>query len=124
MAQQMLLDMRDGEIFIHTGKVLKSAIYSQIQNELKTELNGYMAEVLGELDGMSPSDIASLLLRLKMNKKLDAKSLLVYECLRRAATAQEEIEFLEHIQGNLMDDVIYKLSLDQVVRYGVHGGAK
>lgn len=122
MPQQMIFDMREGEVFIHEGKTLKAALYAKIQNVLKQRLLGYMTEVQGELDGQTPQVISDLLLGLKLTRDLDAKTILVKECLRRAEEVQREIEFLEYVQANLRDDIVYKLNLDQVIRYGIKPG--
>jgi hypothetical protein len=120
MAQQPLLDFREGETFLKTGVEIRTSIRSQIHDSLMIEMLAFMAEVRGELEGLAASDSASLFFAIMLNENLSPQSLLVRRCLERACECQREINELTYIYNNIStDNILYKLTLPQVIRYGL-----
>ncbi len=121
MPQQPMLDIREGEIFLKTSVEIKTAIRSQIHDNLQAELNRFMTEVQGELEGINHVQAAGLFLAVMMNSHLQPKALLTRSCLDKAVHCQNEINELTFICNNLQpeENFLYKLSLDQVKRYGM-----
>lgn len=121
MATTIMLDFREGEQFVKTGNEIRKAIKSHIHNSLSQELTTFMDEVQGELQGQDHTQAAALFLVVMLNQSLSPKALLIRRCLERAVECQQEIDTLTYIANNLHEsqDVLYKLSLDQVIRYGM-----
>jgi len=121
MAQQPLLDFseRELEVFIKTSAEIKAAIRARIHDVLQAEVAACMTEVRGELEGLTADDAAALFLAVTMGQDNSPKTLLVRECLRHAKEHKAEIAALTHVYHNLHPDPLYRLNLQQVVRYGL-----
>lgn len=113
------IDFLEEEQFILTGANLKTSIFEKI-DDLKVQLNSFMEEVSGELDGNSPSDLAQLLLAVFSDKQLAPKALLIKEALNTSVKLFKEIEVLTVIYNNIDIEATYRLNLEQVHRYGVN----
>ena len=120
MAQQQIVDLTEGETFLKTALEIRLAIKERV-SALTTEKALFMEEVKGELEGLTPAHAAALFLIVMQNENLSPKALLVRKSLERACSAQQEIDRLAHISSNLNPEqpILYKLSLDQVVKFGM-----
>ncbi len=122
MAAQPILDFTaNGEVFLRTSKNIKDSIKARVHNELRAELQSYMQEVQGEIDGQDSVGRAGLFLAVFRNEHLNPAALLTRCCLEKAAACQEEMDALMLIWHNLQstESFTYKLTLDQITRYGM-----
>lgn len=124
MAAQQIIDMTEGETFLKTATEIKLAIKNQINDVLTVEKSLFMEEVRGELEGLTPVQAAALFLVVMQNENLSPKAMLVRRSLERACAAQQEIDQLTYIRDNLNPEhpVVYKLTLAQIVRFGMLAG--
>jgi hypothetical protein len=120
MAQQPMLDVREGLVFLKTADQIRQAIKSQI-GVLHTEITSFMEEVQGELEGLKAPEAAVLFLAIMANEKLNPSAMLTRRCLDRSVECQQEIAELTLICNNLQPEqnFLYKLSLEQIKRYGM-----
>lgn len=120
MAEKIqVIDLMGGqEVFFKKGPEIREAIYYKVKEELQAEFKVLMNEVAGEFREKSPEDCAAYVLALFSGENIGASAILARECLQRAEEILDEINELSHIAQNIDPQLLYKLDLDTLKRYG------
>jgi hypothetical protein len=113
-----VVDMTTSEVFFKSAADLTRSIFLRINDELAPELDAFMIEVDGELQGLDSKQVATLLLSISIGKALGPKAMLLKNSLDRAVSVTNEIEALSYVVNNLNNEVLYKLDLSLLKRYG------
>jgi len=112
-----VVDTRDNDYIVFKGEYIRGAIRNKL-NGLQTAYDALLIRMNNELP--SKEEGILLMVALKDNVALNERAMFFAACIERASYLQREIRELSTI-GNTFSDatVVYKLTLDQTVRYGL-----
>lgn len=128
---QLILEFRSssdkGLCYIREGGEIKNAIYQQVKNYLQPSLVSLKAHIKETLERAATEEegeldkAVSLMVYLRRGKDLTGPAIDLDSKLNRAAFYVEEMQELKYIAANLRAGMLYEISHEDAMRYGLSG---
>lgn len=111
-----VIDARAGDHILADGKRLRVIIKEKIHG-LEEAYKTLLLRMNNELQ--SKEEAVTLMVALQASSALNEKALFFKACVDRAAYLEREIKELNTIGQSFMEGAVYKITLQDAVRFGV-----
>lgn len=111
-----VIDARGGDYVLADGRRLRNLLRERIHG-LEESYKALIVRINNEIQ--SKEEAVTLLVALSSSLPLNEKALFFKACVERAAWIEKEIRELNTLGQSFMEAAVYKITLQDAVRFGV-----